>query len=1065
MKFGSFRVNAGGRVFEVPLDEPSLIVGTEAGSGVELADASVASRHARLVFDSGRLTVEDLGSPSGTYLNGVRLQPHTIHVVGDGQSLRFGNVEAGFREPGHASLPTSEPAFAAAGPALLRVAVQPPAGPVTPGQPAVIQVSVQNRSRVVDQVSLAVSGVSPAWVTIPKPTFSLLPDQSEESTIVVTVPREAGAPAGAVPFSVVAQSRQGHAASAPVTMNVLPFEALSMTLEPQASDRTFRLIARNGGNTPQTFALAGSDDEMAFSYTFDPPALVVPPGGEATVRVQVAAGGRPMSGPEQRPQFKIKATSTAGAGEQQTFGGTLIVRPRFKRDPRKVLTAALALAAIAAAAAFIPFCLGGDKDGSVPATPTSQVLKPGEEPTVHMCGDGTADPPAGSSTTPEATQTPVVVTRAGAGADPGGPLFAQNDARWGNDEYARAQDPEFGPDWCGSTIAQCGCAMTSVATILSLYQVTVIPEGTALSPESLNAWFNGDAVKTSRGWVSRGYVFGDVVWSAGGALSGQVAALNPGSPKVRFVRSGNGSDDEIRKEMAEGRAVILAVPGHWIAVAGLEGNRIRINDPYYADRVYLDAAYPGKVLSSRIYESSEDLSAIVVTVTADQRVKITDSNGRVVGTNAKGTPEEAAKGAKREVAGASYAYEAAWRDPNCIESLPPPGAGTNQIVIPRPGGKYKVEVVDPNGKPVVAVHTIDKDGKITISVVEEDEFVIDVPKAAVTPGPTTPATVSVTPTTPATVPTTATAVTPTTPPTTVAPVVTTVVTTTGTTVTPPKVGIACRTAPDGAAVVMTCDGTVEGTATSTYWEVNGVRSATVGLVFANRFTVTSRPLVVFNACNAGACSSASQSVIVDVPTPTPTVNPGPTSGTISCTSAIVSGRAEIKCTESFNGAYDAVQWTATNASPLTATTAPKAGWLTYGLPGVVTVTAKGCLGTKCVEANKVSFSVSAIPVTILLDMTSGQHSAAAVASIIPFGARGTFRLYAAKAPPSTSGAPPSSAYTLIFSCNYPASCPIGDGLMFIETGVTTVYYYYASFTPEPGTLWSSYTTAAIQYDY
>ena len=49
--------------------------------------------------------------------------------------------------------------------------------------------------------------------------------------------------------------------------------------------------------------------------------------------------------------------------------------------------------------------------------------------------------------------------------DPSAPMFAQNDTRWAKTEYAKASDEAFrSQNTCGSTIAQCGCAMTSVTT-------------------------------------------------------------------------------------------------------------------------------------------------------------------------------------------------------------------------------------------------------------------------------------------------------------------------------------------------------------------------------------------------------------------------------------------------------------------------------------------------------------------------------------------------------------------------------------------------------------------------
>jgi hypothetical protein len=92
----------------------------------------------------------------------------------------------------------------------------------------------------------------------------------------------------------------------------------------------------------------------------------------------------------------------------------------------------------------------------------------------------------------------------GAAAASSAPLFAQVDPTWATNEYAHAKDPEFGPDWCGTTIEHCGCAMTSVATVMALFQDVNLPDGSALDPQTLNTWFNIKARKTAKGWVSQG---------------------------------------------------------------------------------------------------------------------------------------------------------------------------------------------------------------------------------------------------------------------------------------------------------------------------------------------------------------------------------------------------------------------------------------------------------------------------------------------------------------------------------------------------------------------------------
>jgi hypothetical protein len=53
--------------------ERELVLGRHRGCEVVLADPTVSRRHARLVYDADRWTLQDLGSRNGTLVNGRRI--------------------------------------------------------------------------------------------------------------------------------------------------------------------------------------------------------------------------------------------------------------------------------------------------------------------------------------------------------------------------------------------------------------------------------------------------------------------------------------------------------------------------------------------------------------------------------------------------------------------------------------------------------------------------------------------------------------------------------------------------------------------------------------------------------------------------------------------------------------------------------------------------------------------------------------------------------------------------------------------------------------------------------
>ena len=100
VKFGLLKVTtADGRTREYPIDLPSLVVGRADGNSIVIDDLSVARRHARLIVDSGRLLVEDLGSSSGTFIAGQKIPANTPSLVENAQDMRFGDVSVRYQAP------------------------------------------------------------------------------------------------------------------------------------------------------------------------------------------------------------------------------------------------------------------------------------------------------------------------------------------------------------------------------------------------------------------------------------------------------------------------------------------------------------------------------------------------------------------------------------------------------------------------------------------------------------------------------------------------------------------------------------------------------------------------------------------------------------------------------------------------------------------------------------------------------------------------------------------------------------------------------------------------------
>lgn len=397
-----------------------------------------------------------------------------------------------------------------------------------------------------------------------------------------------------------------------------------------------------------------------------------------------------------------------------------------------------------------------------------------------LCSSDSSAPPTSAEATATATPTPPPVAgqpvpcpeepppadrpASAAGGVPLSALdlFTQNDSRWGRKVYAKADDPV---DVCGTTIGSCGCAMTSLTNVLRAFDILKMPDGSDLTPEAVNDYFNRGATRVSGGWVSKGYYLNNVLWTSVNELSADISRQRPGTPQIAFMPSwGSGTEAEIKKELAEGRPVILELflqtprytGPHFVMASSLDSTgRIVIKDPSHPEPRYYES-YTQFIRNSRLFRLIDvgfDLSGTLVVASGKDRVVVKDSQGREAGTQGGANADEAIKTSKKDIPGSTVDFQQNLSDALC-QRAQRPTADTGNITIWVPGdGQVQV---DPGSGPdkvcgSVAVIRYARDGSSTLEVVRDTNCEPEpTPTTGPTETPTPPATPTRTPTPPTT---------------------------------------------------------------------------------------------------------------------------------------------------------------------------------------------------------------------------------------------------------------------------------------------------------------------------
>lgn len=314
------------------------------------------------------------------------------------------------------------------------------------GQPVTVNVRLTNRSQVVDQFQISVTGGQLDWFDVTPDRVSLFPGESSSVTINVRPPRRENVTAGQYNLAVRATSRDDEtfAATANLSLTITPSGGFRFALV-KARDvgraGSYSLRAENLSDAPLTLHLAASDPEATLTFYLPQVILELPPYDHRDLNFTVRPKRQPFTGEpvsytftvEAEPQYADRARA---AQDTQRSPGEFIFRPRIRRWPwaslPKLVNFAVPVAAVGAALVAVLVAASAGKDdnarnggnptpnfeatraasdaaaaASATANARAQTATPTLTPTPTQTGTPTptATSPPGATNTPAQTMT------------------------------------------------------------------------------------------------------------------------------------------------------------------------------------------------------------------------------------------------------------------------------------------------------------------------------------------------------------------------------------------------------------------------------------------------------------------------------------------------------------------------------------------------------------------------------------------------------------------------------------------------------------------------------------
>jgi serine/threonine protein kinase len=279
----------------------NLTLGRGKDNDLVLDDPQASRNHARLDFNGQRLTVTDLKSTNGTFLDEARLLPGVSEPWYVGQILHIGKYHFRFElsqpaadidEDAHGTIP-AEPSPQDSLISPISVSVDNTAFTFEPGIRQSLHAKVFNQGSIVDHFRLSIVGLPYGWKAADPKFVQLLPNQQDEVDVILTPPPPE-VPAGTFParLQIASQVSAQDAVYVDLSLEVIPKFQYKISLKPEkqrsVGSATFTIDVANQSNTPIQVNLSADDPLQACIYEFTPAWLNLAPHQSASVRLQVS---------------------------------------------------------------------------------------------------------------------------------------------------------------------------------------------------------------------------------------------------------------------------------------------------------------------------------------------------------------------------------------------------------------------------------------------------------------------------------------------------------------------------------------------------------------------------------------------------------------------------------------------------------------------------------------------------------------------------------------------------------------------------------------------------------
>lgn len=337
-----------GRVESFLLEKPTVSIGRASGNVIVLDDETISRYHASITAHQQVITLVDLGSENGTFVDGIRLKGNAPYTLTDTEELLFGTLRVVYHpidetvtSPISAEetqpIPREERDFS----------VKPDFDEVNvwPASSTSVEVAITNHAPYARLFFVTISGLPTEWIRLNRPTVEIQPNDTTYVLIHIKPPRRADIKPQAYRLltEVTPAEKTANSLQREIAVNVRGFVGLGMALSAKevSFGERLTLYLHNQGSEDLTLVLSAKGKTAPLQVSFSMPRVTLGAGERSQVAVRPVPTQRALTGKEVDYPFYVIIQAQNASRFTVALNGILTVAPRL---PQWAVTTAVSLA-------------------------------------------------------------------------------------------------------------------------------------------------------------------------------------------------------------------------------------------------------------------------------------------------------------------------------------------------------------------------------------------------------------------------------------------------------------------------------------------------------------------------------------------------------------------------------------------------------------------------------------------------------------------------------------------------------------------------------------------------